>query len=106
MLPKSIEVLGYEYQIVLSSTMPGGVPGDSFGACDFSEGKIYVAEGLNKRLASSTLLHEVLEALNYHLELGLKHSQISALEAGLYQVLRTNGNRDGTINYFCSSDES
>lgn len=37
------------------------------------------------------MLHEVLEALNYHLNLGLAHPAIQALEGGLYQVLTQNG---------------
>ncbi len=38
----------------------------------------------------SSILHEIIEALNYHLELDLKHSVIAQLEAGLFQVLEDN----------------
>jgi hypothetical protein len=39
----------------------------------------------------STLLHEIIEVINDLNELGLKHRQISALETGLWQVLKENG---------------
>jgi len=38
----------------------------------------------------STLLHEVLEHINYKLELNLKHTQLSSLETSLFQVLVSN----------------
>jgi len=38
----------------------------------------------------STLLHEVIEALDTSLELDMDHNQITAMEAGIFQVLRDN----------------
>jgi hypothetical protein len=86
----TIKVLGYTYT-VQQKKPPEGIPSDSFGGCDFAGGTIYCSKEIPKDLQESTLLHEILEALNYHLELGLKHPQITALEAGLYQVLKDNG---------------
>ncbi len=37
------------------------------------------------------VLHEILEALHYHLELGLEHRQITALSESLYDTLVRNG---------------
>ncbi len=39
----------------------------------------------------STLLHEIIEALDFNLELKLEYNQISQLKVGLYQVLKDNG---------------
>lgn len=36
------------------------------------------------------LLHEILEAINYRLELGLEHSKLCILSEVLHQVLRDN----------------
>ena len=36
------------------------------------------------------LFHEIIEALNYHLELKLEHDKIVALSEGLYQVFKDN----------------
>ena len=38
----------------------------------------------------STLFHEIIEALNYQLELKLEHHQIQSLEAGLFSILTKN----------------
>lgn len=92
----SIKILGYEYTVQQRSP-PEGIPTDSFGGCDFAKGTIYCSKDIPSNLQESTLLHEILEALNYHLELGLKHSQITALEAGLYQVLKDNGIINGLV---------
>lgn len=39
----------------------------------------------------SVLIHEILEALNWHMEMELPHSKITQLEAGLFQVMKENG---------------
>ena len=44
----------------------------------------------SKEHAKSVLLHEILEALNYRLELNLRHEIIVQLEAGLFQVIKDN----------------
>jgi len=51
----------------------------------------YMESRLNSRPhAASVLLHEIIEALVYRLELDLKHERITQLEAGLIQVFRDN----------------
>lgn len=37
-----------------------------------------------------SLIHEIIEALNARLEIGLTHDRLTALAAGLYAVLRDN----------------
>jgi len=44
-----------------------------------------------KQAQESSVLHEMIEALNYHLDLKLQHETIMQLEAGLYQCLKDNG---------------
>ncbi len=36
------------------------------------------------------ILHEIIEALNFHLDLKLEHSQLSSLSEGLFQVFADN----------------
>ncbi len=38
----------------------------------------------------STFLHEVLEAVDFHWKVGLKHNQIELLEMALYQFIQDN----------------
>lgn len=101
----TLKVLGYTYTIQQTEGPPEGIPSDSFGGCDFANGTIYCSKDIHQDLQESTLLHEILEALNYHLELGLKHPQITALEAGLYQVLKDNGIiSSDRLTFFTSND--
>ncbi len=52
--------------------------------------EIKLDPGLSPSSIESTLIHEIIEQINWHLELKLEHSTISQLEAGLYQVLKDN----------------
>lgn len=83
-----MNILGYEYQIIED--------GDSdfigaFGRKHAAKQIIQIAKGLVEQQRISTILHEIIEALNYHLELEMEHHKIMALEAGLYQTLTVNG---------------
>lgn len=63
----------------------------SSGRVDITKQVIQIATDLTPEQTTSTVLHEILEALKYHLELEMEHNVIMALEAGLYQVLVDNG---------------
>ena len=52
---------------------------------------IQIANDINQQQDESTMIHEAIEAINYHLGLELEHKDITALEAALYQVLTDNG---------------
>ncbi len=83
-----MNILGYMYQLVED------VDSDFIGAFGRKHAKsqiIQIATDLVEQQRVSTVLHEIIEALNYHLELDLAHNSIMALEAGLYQVLTGNG---------------
>lgn len=61
------------------------------GAVDPLGCAIVIDSSLNSEAhGKSVLLHEILEALDYRLELGLDHKVITQLEAGLFQVIRDN----------------
>ena len=51
---------------------------------------ISVDPTLKASMQESTLIHEIIEQLNYHLEMKLEHPIISQLEASLYQVMKDN----------------
>lgn len=83
-----MKVLGYNY------TLEYGQDRDRMGACGRCHSSrlyIQVANDMNGEQVESTVLHEVIEALNFHLELGLGHSAVMGLEAGLFQVCQDNG---------------
>ena len=60
------------------------------GLVHFGSRRILVRPGITFPMQRSTILHEILEALNGMMELKLEHNQISSLESGLNQVLSDN----------------
>lgn len=83
-----LRILGYDYTVVTEGTMK------SIGACGrllYYKQIIQVAGDLLGETRVSVILHEIIEALSYHLELGLGHRTITSLETGLYQVLKDAG---------------
>jgi hypothetical protein len=83
----SIKILGYNYTIV-----EGGASEviGAFGRFHPKSQTIQLAENLCDEQKLSTLLHEIIEAINYHFEMELDHRIIMSLEAGLYQVMVDN----------------
>lgn len=53
--------------------------------------EIFVAEDLNEANAKACLIHEILEGIDYYMDLKLDHKTISQLEAGFYAILTDNG---------------
>jgi predicted nucleotide-binding protein (sugar kinase/HSP70/actin superfamily) len=83
-----MNILGYNY------TVTADIDEDTMGAYGRFHSKdlrLQIASDLCIQQKKSAVLHEVLEALNYHLGMGLEHKIIDNLEAGLYQVLTENG---------------
>ena len=83
-----MNILGYNY------TVTANVDADTMGCFGRFHTKnlhIQIPVDLCAQQKISAVLHEALEALNYHLGLDLEHKIITSLEAGLYQVLTENG---------------
>jgi len=84
---KKLNILGYTYTIDMTKAleeMEGNV-----GFCDFDNLQLRVANDVPHGVKCSTILHEIIEAVNYHLEIGLKEPQIKQLEVGLFQSLES-----------------
>ena len=64
---------------------------DAMGRFQSRRQRLQIADDLAGDEQLSTILHEIIEALNYHLALDLPHNAIMGLEAGLYQVLVDSG---------------
>lgn len=82
-----MKILGYNYRLIEDgdADMIG-----AFGRFHAAHLVLQIAEGLEQQQRVSSILHEILEALNYHLELGMPHNARMALEASLYQVFVDN----------------
>jgi hypothetical protein len=84
----TLNILGYEYDVIREKTV------EELGFCgqiDSNGQLIHIATDMTIQQLVSTILHEILEALNYHMCLGLDHDTVSRLETGLYQTLTSNG---------------
>ena len=79
-----MKILGYNYKLIEDGDddMIG-----AYGRLHTKQQILQIAEGLSHQQRESTVLHEILEALSYHNNLGLGNKAIMPLEAGLYQVL-------------------
>jgi hypothetical protein len=89
----SIKILGYDYKIeyLENDSMK------AFGRFNAEKQSILIGNDLPIDLQKSSLIHEIIEALNFYLELELPHNKITSLEAGLYQVFKDN---PAIVKYF------
>jgi hypothetical protein len=83
-----MNILGYNYKLVhdRSSDII-----DANGRLHTATKTIQIANDIADQEVVSTILHEIIEGINHHLELNLEHNTIACLETALYQVFTTNG---------------
>ena len=89
-IPDTVKILGYTYQVkkVNDRLKNNGV--NTAGSCSCVNQTIWIDTASTQDQQESTFIHEILEALDYHLNLGLGDAKICPLESGLYQVLKDN----------------
>jgi hypothetical protein len=85
-----MRILGYDYELALTKSIEDGGMTEA-GKTYVAAHKIYIANDLCRQEKASTVLHEVIETINYCLGLDLPHNSILALEVSLFQVLRDLG---------------
>ncbi len=83
-----MKILGYHYTLRrdLSYSELGAM-----GRVCVDQLIISIDRKVSDEQAKSTVLHEILEALNRHLDLQLSHQTVASLESSLYQILTENG---------------
>ncbi|MHB8916542.1 MAG: hypothetical protein ACYC4H_00830 [Desulfocucumaceae bacterium] len=86
-IPENIKFLGHEYAVMQVS--PNDIEGNN-GQTWLKIHKILIDRDIPQSRKESVLLHEIIEIVNAHLELGMEHRHIEALEETLYAVLRDN----------------
>lgn len=85
---KLMKILGFDYSF---ERFEMAHEDDSFGRYCVKSQKILIAEGLHPQQEISAIVHEVLEVLDYHLDLTLGHQAVMALDASLFQILSDAG---------------
>jgi len=83
-----MKIAGYNYKIIYSDDLLA--TSGLMGEFDKTKGEITIDTHLTDEQKKSTLLHEIIEAINYHFDLNLEHNKIMTLETALYQVLKDN----------------
>ena len=89
-IPNKLKILGYDYEIILREDRLKEDGSENPGTHSSRVQRIWIDATQTQQQQESTLIHEILESLNYSLELQMPHNVISSLEAGLYQVLHDN----------------
>ena len=90
----TIDILGYTVKVIKGAHHNEmGVYGRFYA----DRLEIVVADGLSEQQEASTLIHEVIEAANYALELDMKHSQIVAMEVLFHSLMNQFGVKDEVI---------
>lgn len=82
-----MKILGYEFKIYQDGTVDSI---NAMGRFHSKSQRIQIATDLCPQQIESTVLHEVIEAINYYLHLQLSEQVVSSLEASLYQVMVDN----------------
>ena len=89
-ITSQLKIGGHIYKVVLRDReKDDGI--ENIGTHNARHLKIWVDKKLSQSQKEATILHEIIEAINYGNQIGLKHEQISTLEHNLYQVLKDNG---------------
>jgi len=84
---KTIHILGQEFAIKYKRDKKKR---DYIGKCFPNANKIYLVKDLSQDKLEETFIHEIIEAINFNLELKLKHRQITALAVAIYTVFKEN----------------
>lgn len=87
-IPEKVKIGGYEYDIEVMEAVSHW--GGKQGCQDGNSLEIKIASNMPEPMQHSVLIHEMIEAINYHYDLKLKHEKIMLLEAALYQIIVDN----------------
>lgn len=89
-IPKIIKILGHNYNIKWSKDRCKETGSANPGTSWAKNTTIWIDGSWSQPQQEASLIHEIIECLNYHLEMDLEHRKIQSLEAGIYQVLKDN----------------
>ncbi len=89
-IPKKLKIAGHIYEIVVRDREDKDGT-TSLGTTDNAKGKMWInRRGCKRSQMESTVVHEIVESINFLYELELPHTKISTLETAIYQVFSDN----------------
>ena len=89
-MPSKLKIVGLNYVLKLNPILRTDDGLSAVGRHVAGASSIEINPSFPKEVQESTLIHEILEAINCNFELALAHHQITTLEHTLYQVLKDN----------------
>lgn len=87
-IPTKVKIGGHAYECELVSNLARD--DDALGRSCGNALRIEIDDSISHENKESTLLHEILEQINYRYGLRLEHNQIKILETALYQIIKDN----------------
>lgn len=88
-IPTTLKIFGYTYKVILEDRRnKRGV--DNPATAETRYHSIWIDTNQCQEERENSLLHEIIEEINYHLEFKLEHSTIMALGTVFYQILKDN----------------
>jgi hypothetical protein len=90
-IPANLKILGHNYTVKIDPVSARHTHNTS-GTCCSSTQEIELDSNAPESSQAETLLHEIFEALKYHLDMSdvLKHDTLSQLSECLFCVMRDN----------------
>jgi hypothetical protein len=90
-IPNSIKIGAYTYKILKINDRQSKDGSPNPATINTRKQIIWIDAYQHQEQQESSLIHEILEVLDYQFQLKLDHdNQLSVLEAGIYQVLKDN----------------
>ena len=86
---KTVKILGHDYKIIIDRRL--NHTSNNSAMCFSDDLEIVIDSNIPQSRKEEDLLHEIVEAINFHLELNLEHRNIQGLSECLYSVLKDNG---------------
>ncbi len=83
-----LKILCHEYDVTLDPSLLEEC--NDYGLMYAADTTVRIESSLSESVTKEVIMHEILEAVNFHLELGLKHRQLTAVATAMLQVMQDN----------------
>jgi hypothetical protein len=99
-IPANLKILGHNYTVKIDP-VSARLAHNTSGTCCTATQEIEIDSNAPESSQAETLLHEIFEAIKYHLDMGdaLKHNTLSQISECLFCVMRDNG-----LNFCAQAD--
>ena len=88
-IPTSVQIFGHQVQIVERPELVSSDGYNLLGQYTHSKGIIEYNAAMLDSLKPTTVLHEIIEAIDRHADLKMNHTQITTLASSLAQAFAT-----------------